>query len=62
MFENFKTSRGPMYDPVAVQPMRDELSYVGFEELLTPGEVDAAVRHRRENSRTGCGNAHCGVR
>jgi len=26
----------PIYDPEAVQPMRDELTYVGFEELLTP--------------------------
>ena len=33
-------SRPPMYDPEAVQPMRDELVAVGFNELLTPEEVD----------------------
>ena len=27
-------SRSPMYDQDAVQPMRDELIAVGFEELL----------------------------
>lgn len=44
MFEKFTTARGPMYDPAAVQPMRDELVAVGFEELRTPDDVDAAVR------------------
>lgn len=44
MFENFAIRRGPMYDPQAVQPMRDELTAVGFEELLTPEAVDSAVR------------------
>ena len=33
----------PMYDPAAVQPMRDELTRVGVEELMTPEDVDAAV-------------------
>jgi putative YphP/YqiW family bacilliredoxin len=46
MFENLATSRGPMYDPKAVQPMRDELTAVGFEELLTPEAVDSAVRDK----------------
>ena len=31
--------RGPIYDPAAVQPMRDELIYAGFKEMLTPAEV-----------------------
>lgn len=30
----------PIYDPVAVQPMRDELLFVGFEELTTPQKVE----------------------
>jgi putative YphP/YqiW family bacilliredoxin len=29
------------YDPVLVQPMRDELTRIGVEELTTPAEVDA---------------------
>lgn len=32
--------RPPIYDPEAVQPMRDELLYTGFNELRTPAEVD----------------------
>lgn len=43
MFE-IKVTRPPIYDPEAVQPMRDELTWVGFEELLTPDAVDAAIR------------------
>ncbi|PKL83676.1 MAG: BrxA/BrxB family bacilliredoxin [Ignavibacteriae bacterium HGW-Ignavibacteriae-3] len=29
-----------MYDPESVQPMRDELIFVGFEEATTPQKVD----------------------
>jgi putative YphP/YqiW family bacilliredoxin len=35
------------YDPRFVQPMRDELTRIGFRELLTPAEVDAAVAERQ---------------
>ena len=31
------------YDPRMVQPMRDELTRAGFEELHTPDEVDAVI-------------------
>ncbi|HTX99266.1 MAG TPA: BrxA/BrxB family bacilliredoxin [Bacteroidota bacterium] len=31
------------YDPVMIQPFRDELTRIGFSELRTPEEVDAAV-------------------
>ena len=34
---------GPRYDPNAVRPMREELTRVGLRELLTPGDVDAAL-------------------
>jgi len=30
----------PMYDPRLVQPMREELTRIGFQELRTPAEVD----------------------
>jgi putative YphP/YqiW family bacilliredoxin len=33
----------PMYDPRLVQPMREELTRIGFQELRTPEEVDAAL-------------------
>jgi len=32
-----------MYDPVMVQPMREELTRVGIEELRSAGDVDTAV-------------------
>lgn len=32
--------RPPIYDPEAVQPMRDELLYTGFVEMRTPKDVD----------------------
>jgi putative YphP/YqiW family bacilliredoxin len=69
MFENIaQMQRGPMYDPESVQPMRDELVFVGFEELLTPDAVDAAVRRAGAslvmvNSVCGCaaGSARPGI-
>lgn len=33
----------PSYDPEAVQPMRDELVAVGFQETLTTEEIDALL-------------------
>lgn len=33
----------PMYDPTLVQPMRDELTRLGFDELRTPDQVDQAM-------------------
>src|SRR6058998_3976741 len=33
----------PMYDPQLVQPMREELTLIGFQELRTPDEVDAVL-------------------
>jgi putative YphP/YqiW family bacilliredoxin len=35
----FQTNTNPIYDPLAVQPMRDELAAVGFTEMLTEKEV-----------------------
>ena len=63
-------SRPPLYDQDAVQPMRDELVAVGFEELLTPSDVDKAVNENQDktvlvmiNSVCGCaaGSARPGV-
>jgi putative YphP/YqiW family bacilliredoxin len=33
----------PMYDPRLVQPMREELTRIGFQELRTPDDVDAVL-------------------
>ena len=62
-------SRGPVYDPEAVQPMRDELTAAGFTELLTPDDVDMHVDNKEGttfvmiNSVCGCaaGSARPGV-
>lgn len=60
----------PTYDPVAVQPMRDELIAVGFSELLSPEAADSAINRKDDqtvllviNSVCGCaaGSARPGV-
>lgn len=60
----------PTYDPEAVQPMRDELIAVGFEELSTPEDVDRLIGQQDDktvllmiNSVCGCaaGSARPGV-
>src|SRR5438874_11302909 len=33
----------PLYDPRLVQPMREELTRLGFQELRTPAEVEAVL-------------------
>lgn len=37
----------PMYAPEAVQPMRDELTAVGFQHLTTPQDVDRVVKNTK---------------
>jgi putative YphP/YqiW family bacilliredoxin len=57
------------YNPHMVQPMREELTRLGFTELLTPDQVDAEVRRDQGtlllvvNSVCGCaaGRARPGV-
>ena len=60
----------PTYDPAAVQPMRDELIYVGFEEALTPEKVEEIISKQNDatvlffiNSVCGCaaGSARPGI-
>lgn len=62
----------PTYDPASVVPMREQLTAVGFTELLTPDQVDAALLTPKTrigtalfvvNSVCGCaaGNARPGV-
>ncbi|HEY3350120.1 MAG TPA: BrxA/BrxB family bacilliredoxin [Thermoanaerobaculia bacterium] len=57
-----------MYDPIAIQPFRDELTRAGFAELRTAGDVDAALTTKGTalvvvNSVCGCaaGQARPGV-
>ena len=59
----------PIYDPTAVQPMRDELVQVGVRELKTAADVDTALENAEGttllviNSVCGCaaGGARPGV-
>ncbi len=64
------TSRKPTYEQNAVQPMRDELIATGFEELLTPDDVEKTLNVNDDktilvfiNSVCGCaaGSARPGV-
>lgn len=59
----------PLYDPTLVQPMRDELTAVGVQELTTPEQVDKAMAQPGTtlvfvNSVCGCaaGSARPGLR
>src|SRR2546427_4952084 len=40
----------PLYDPRLVQPMRGELTRLGFRELRSPEEVDAALGTARDTT------------
>ena len=58
-----------MYDPDMVRPMREEVTRLGVKELLTPADVDAAVKKPGTtlvfvNSVCGCaaGGARPGLR
>lgn len=53
-------SRPPMYDQEAVQPMRDELVAVGFEELLTAEDVDNAIKNNQDKTVLVMINSVCG--
>ncbi len=52
--------RPPIYDPVAVQPMRDELTYMGFEEMTTPDEVNAKLGEKDGKVKFVIINSVCG--
>jgi putative YphP/YqiW family bacilliredoxin len=63
-------AKPPIYDPAAVQPMREELTNVGFEEVLTPAMVEDILSQKNDetilvfiNSVCGCaaGSARPGV-
>ena len=57
---SFNFSMQPMYDPAAVQPMRDELTAVGFKELLAPEEVDVALSNHNDETTLLMINSVCG--
>jgi putative YphP/YqiW family bacilliredoxin len=40
----------PLYDPRLVQPMREELTRIGFQELRTPADVDSALTASQDST------------
>ena len=50
----------PMYDPDLVRPMRQELTSLGFRELRTPEEVDAALTQQAAPTTMVVVNSVCG--
>lgn len=68
--KSLMSNSAPTYSPELVQPFREELTAVGFTELLTPADVDAALNKQDDkitlvvlNSVCGCaaGRARPGV-
>ena len=55
-----KTTQYPSYDPVTVQPMRDELTSVGCKELLTPEYVNKALDRHDDKTVLVVINSVCG--
>ena len=48
------------YSPEVVQPFREELTAVGFKELLTPADVDAALNSQNDKTILVVLNSVCG--
>ena len=56
----FEIQYQPTYDPEAVQYMRDELTAVGFQELLTLDDVDEGLLNQPDKSVLLVVNSVCG--
>ncbi|MCX7875435.1 MAG: BrxA/BrxB family bacilliredoxin [Melioribacteraceae bacterium] len=52
--------RPPIYDPIAVQPMRDEILYVGFKETKTSEEIDKFLENKNDETTLVFINSVCG--
>lgn len=50
----------PIYDPEAVQPMRDELIFTGFEEATTPQKVEDYLSQKNDQTVLVMINSVCG--
>lgn len=59
MFEQ-TIRKQPLYDPESVQWMRDELIYVGFEEMLIPEAVEYHLRKNDDEIKLVVLNSVCG--
>ena len=53
-------NNAPTYSPELVLPFREELTAVGFKELLTPADVDAALNRQDDKTTLVVLNSVCG--
>jgi putative YphP/YqiW family bacilliredoxin len=58
--KSLMNNNAPTYDPELVQPFRDELTAVGFKELLTPADVDTALNKQDDKLVLAVLNSVCG--
>ncbi len=56
----FHSKKPPLYDPAHVQWMRDELVYVGFEEMLEPEIVEKRLNQKDDKVKLVFINSVCG--
>ncbi len=56
----FNIKKQPLYDIDTVQPMRDEITYVGFEELTTAEAVENAMKQSKDKTALLFVNSVCG--
>ena len=56
----FNIKKQPLYDIDSVQPMRDEITYVGFEELITAEAVENAMKQSKDKTALLFVNSVCG--
>ena len=56
----FNIQNSPLYDQDSVQPMRDELIYVGFKELKNVEEVDSELKTENDETALVFVNSVCG--
>lgn len=53
-------SKPPLYNPMAIQSMRDELTYVGFKEMLTQEDVITNLSRKDDRTKLVFINSVCG--
>jgi putative YphP/YqiW family bacilliredoxin len=58
--KSLMNNNAPTYSADIAQPFRDELTVVGFTEVLTPGDVDAALKREDDKIILVMLNSVCG--
>ena len=58
--KSLMSNSAPTYSPEVAQPFREELTVVGFKELLTAADVDAALNSQNDKTILVVLNSVCG--